>query len=211
MSIFSPACFSCAGPFTLFVPQWVALGKTHVLTNLLQLCFQTISCSPTLGERFIVHRCCYISWQDQFTTSRDPWCLSNAHLLQSMGQGCLPSVPDLQVASQALKPSVCLQDQRVCTSNKGMHLVIPHNRDHPGPWLLSPLQPEWMVPAALSWSLFAWLQGLFLSMLNFLLPKLISPLVIYSTDLNEVFPRLLILMTFLRRNTSQLVSPGSFS
>lgn len=74
MCIFSPACLPCAEPFTVFVPQWAALGKTHILTNFLQLCFQTILCSPTLGERFIVHRCCCVSWQDQFTTSLDPWC-----------------------------------------------------------------------------------------------------------------------------------------
>lgn len=62
------------GTFIVSVHQGVVLDKTCILTNLLQLCFQTILCSPTLGERFILHRYCCISWQDQFSTDLDPWC-----------------------------------------------------------------------------------------------------------------------------------------
>jgi len=59
--------------------------------------------------------------------------LSNTHLVQTMGPGCLPLVPDLQVHFQALQQSTRLQAEKACTSIEGMHLVIPHNRDFPCP------------------------------------------------------------------------------
>ena len=61
------------GAFTVSVHQWVLPDQMCVLTNLLQLCFQTILCSPTLGERSILHRYCCVSWQGRSATSLGSW------------------------------------------------------------------------------------------------------------------------------------------
>ena len=140
---------SSRGDFTVSAHQWIALCKTHILTNLLQLCFQTVHsgreiCPPQTLLYALARSVCSCSWPLMSNLAMHTW-------------------------SKLLGRAVLLW---LLIRSEG----APHYLTWWGsfwPSFLTPLHPGYIVPTSPPWCLLDWLRCMF----NFLLPKLILLLV----------------------------------